>query len=53
MSDIEAGIAGEVKTFLRNARSFHHRVMARFLRNRGWVVFYLEEEARVCANDFC
>ena len=38
--------------FFENAKSFHHRIMARFLRKRGWVVFFLEEEARNC-NDMC
>ena len=25
----------------------------RYLKKRGWVVFYLEEEARTCRDDFC
>jgi hypothetical protein len=40
-------------TWLRNLRNIHHRIMMRFLRKRGWVVFYLEEEARVCNNGMC
>lgn len=36
----------------KNAKSFHHRIMAKYLRKRGWVVFYLEEEARTC-KDMC
>ena len=40
-------------TWLRNAKSFHHRMMANFLRKRGWVVFYLEEEHRKCSKDVC
>lgn len=31
-----------------NASSAHHRVLARYLRRRGWVVFYLEDRARSC-----
>jgi len=27
--------------------------MARFLQKRGWVVFYLEEQHRVCRKDMC
>lgn len=38
------------RVFCENIKSFHHRIMARFLRKRGWVVFYLEEEARACKN---
>jgi hypothetical protein len=38
-------------TTLYNARTFHHRVLARFLRTRGWVVFYLEPQARTCKTD--
>lgn len=34
--------------WLRNLTSVHHRVMAKFLRKRGWVAFYLEEQARKC-----
>ena len=36
------------RVFWNNAKSFHHRLMARFLRKRGWVAFYLDEEARQC-----
>ncbi len=39
--------------WLRNALKLHHRIMARFLRNRGWVVFYLEPQARKCNSDMC
>jgi len=31
-----------------NVLTFHHRIMARFLRKRGWVVFYLEKRSRIC-----
>jgi len=34
--------------WLRNSRTFHHRIMMRYLQKRGWVVFYLEEAAREC-----
>jgi hypothetical protein len=27
--------------------------MVRFLRRRGWVVFYLEKDQRVCKGKFC
>ncbi len=37
---------------LKNIRTFHHRLMMHYLRKRGWVVFYLEEEAREC-KDMC
>lgn len=37
----------------RNILSWHHRVMANFLRKRGWVVFYLEEQARICNGETC
>jgi len=35
-----------------NIKTFHHRIMMRYLKKRGWVVFYLPEEHRNC-NDFC
>ena len=35
----------------RNLVSFHHRLMANFLRKRGWVVFYLDERSRQCNKD--
>lgn len=31
-----------------NASSAHCRVLQRYLERRGWVVFYLEPEHRVC-----
>jgi hypothetical protein len=37
----------------RNFLSWHHRVMAKYLRKRGWVVFYLEERARDCNDGTC
>lgn len=33
---------------MQNSRTIHHRIMARFLRKRGWVCFYLEPQARFC-----
>jgi hypothetical protein len=39
-------------TWLKDAPSFHHRLMARYLQRRGWVVFYLEPQARKC-GDVC
>ena len=38
---------------MKNLKTFHHRMMMRFLRKRGWVVFYLEPKARVCSNGTC
>lgn len=37
-----------VRVFFRNLPSAHHRLMARYLRRRGWVAFYLEEQHREC-----
>jgi hypothetical protein len=34
----------------RNAKTEHHRWMMRYLRKRGWVVFYLPEESRKCTG---
>lgn len=36
--------------WLKNLPTFHHRLMARYLERRGWVVFYLEGEHRRCAS---
>ena len=41
----------KLHVFFQNAKSFHHRLMANFLRKRGWVVFYLEEKARTCNGE--
>ena len=43
----------EFRTWLRNLRSAHHRMMMRYLRRRGWVVFYLDEQARTCGAGTC
>ena len=40
-----------INVWIRNTLTFHHRVVARFLQQRGWVVFYLPEEQRLCAED--
>jgi hypothetical protein len=39
--------------WLHNALHFHERVMMRYLRKRGWIVFYLEEHSRECNGDIC
>ena len=31
-----------------NIRTVHQRILARYLRRRGWVVFYLEPTIRRC-----
>lgn len=41
-----------IMVWIRNAWTFHHRVAARFLQRRGWVVFYLPEGQREC-KDMC
>jgi len=43
----------KVKVFLCNLKLFHHRMMMRFLRKRGWVVFYLEPQHRICNDGTC
>ena len=36
-----------------NVKTIHHRIMARYLKRKGWVVFYLEERDRSCGKDMC
>lgn len=43
----------KLKTWLRNVKTIHHRIMMRYLRKRGWVVFYLELKDRVCKDGTC
>jgi hypothetical protein len=43
----------KLRVWLHNASHFHERIMSRFLRSRGWVVFYLEEQARDCNGGVC
>ena len=38
-------------SWIENLSSIHHRVMARFLRKRGWIVFYLDDQFRECHDD--
>ena len=45
-------IVSEILTWVENSKTFHHRLMVRYLRKRGWVVFYLEKRHRVC-RDIC
>ena len=42
-----------IAVWFRNARYWHHRLMARYLRRRGWVVFYLAPEHRYCGMGNC
>ena len=36
-----------------NILTLHQRIMARFLKKRNWVVFYLEPEHRECVEGQC
>jgi len=36
---------------MQNLRHLHHRLAARWLQRNGWVVFYLEEQARTCSKE--
>jgi len=43
--------SGKIISFImwfKNLKTFHYRIMMRYLRKRGWVVFYLEEQNRKC-----
>jgi hypothetical protein len=40
-----------MRVWFRNAMHTHERLMANFLRKRGWVAFYLEEQSRHCNHD--
>lgn len=44
---------GKSKAWVANAKNFHQRIMMRFLRKRGWVVFYLSPEVRECKGKMC
>jgi len=37
---------------IENIKTFHHRILMKYLQKRGWVVFYLPKENRTC-NDMC
>lgn len=43
----------KIKVWIRNASITHHVAMAKFLRRRGWVVFYLPEDQRECKRGSC
>ena len=43
----------KIRVFLHNFLRLHHRLMMRYLRKRGWVVFYLESEHRKCNGGTC
>ena len=38
----------EMNIIWNNVFTTHHRIMANFLKKRGWVCFYLDEESRHC-----
>ena len=39
-----------LRVLLGNTLSWPQRIMANYLRRKGWVVFYLESKARTCNN---
>jgi len=40
-----------LQRWIANILCVHHRIMAAYLRRKGWVVFYLEEDQRYCVNN--
>jgi hypothetical protein len=46
-------IVEKLRVFLNNLKTFHHRIMMRYLQKRNWVVFYLEPEHRKCNGGTC
>lgn len=42
-----------IKVFFRNLPSTPQRWMAKYLRKRGWVCFYLEKQYRKCDPQCC
>lgn len=39
--------------WIRRVKNFHIVLMMQYLRKRGWVVFYLPEDARRCCDGIC
>jgi len=37
-----------IRVWWQNASTWHNRIMANYLRKRGWVVFYLDPRSREC-----
>ncbi len=48
--DIEMG---NFEMWLRNISMIPQRMMMRYLRSRGWIVFWLDEVSRKCNGDIC
>jgi hypothetical protein len=47
-------MTGEViHVWFKNLRHVHERIMVRYLRKKGWVVFWLDKESRVCNEGTC
>ncbi len=46
-------LVDRLKVFFHNFKHLHHRIMMRYLRTRGWVVFYLEPAHRKCNKGVC
>jgi hypothetical protein len=42
-----------LRTRLHNLSTLPQRMAAYWLRRRGWVVFYLDRQSRVCSKDTC
>jgi len=49
----EHPLAGWLFSEMQNLRTWHHKLMARYLERHGWCVFYLEEPARTCNESWC
>lgn len=50
---MSAALKDRIACWLENLPSTHHRWMMRYLRSRGWVVFYLDPEHRECSAQCC
>jgi len=42
-------MTGEVvRVWFRNLKHIHERILVNYLRKKGWVVFWLDKQARFC-----
>ena len=42
-----------LKTWIINLPNLPNRIMAGYLKRRGWVVFYLDKRSRTCNDGTC
>jgi hypothetical protein len=53
LRNVKSYMNNKIKLWFSNLPTLFQRILAEYLKKRGWVVFFLVEDARFCTKDTC